>query len=246
MKKILILLLVFLVAACVARGPIKEDRRHTIKDIGVVSLLGNEFYGIHLAPFDNRYYAVDVKDWQIDKYVEETISRKLVESKKYSNVAAIPNGVRYVKFEEKKSLYQDKVDIEGLISEAKKLNIDTLLIVRRNRYDNAARFLRGYGFAKAVAMSTTHCTYALYIIEAYDVLTGKPMAWEWGLPVGEVCTPVDGNLTWKDSYSDFSEEEWLLIRNNLKSTLDKGIHNALYSLWLLHREKEKAEDDSVF
>lgn len=245
MKNLFIVLIIFLLTACAVRGPINEDRRQTIRDVGVVSLLGDEFYGIHLAPFDNRDYAVDVKDWQIDKYVEETISRKLVETKKYNNIIAIPSSVRYVEYEENKSLYQDKVDIEGLLSEAKRVNVDTLLIARRNRYDNARRFFRGYGFVKNIAISTTHCVYALYIIEAYDVLTGKPMAWEWGFPIGEVCTPIEEGLTWKDSYSDFNEEERRLIRSSLKNTLDKGINNALYSLWLLQRKKDKKEDEDM-
>jgi hypothetical protein len=87
LKKMSMFVLLFVVCGCMNQ-PISLEDRARIKKIAVVSLMGDDLFGLHagLSPFNTSEQYWEVKDWDLDRFVEETVTTALSAKGRYDFV----------------------------------------------------------------------------------------------------------------------------------------------------------------
>ena len=80
MKKFLYVIAIsILVAGCATTAPIPKDQRAKIKEVGVISLVGEEFRftKIGFTVFNNDEFTKNIAAWQLDKQIEQAVTDAL-------------------------------------------------------------------------------------------------------------------------------------------------------------------------
>ncbi|PCJ45876.1 MAG: hypothetical protein COA99_03815 [Moraxellaceae bacterium] len=230
MKNLIILFLIFSITGCAALGArrsVSNTDMSKIKNIGVVSLLGDKFNGVYVGTtiFGNESYVKDVSSWNIDDFTENKIVDTLNKSGHYVAKKLSLNTVSA------DSMYSNKdrhnLDYEKLLHQTKQKDVDTLVIVKRINYQNAPFHRSPYGFYEKTAFgSSSRCVYSLFVVEVYDTESGRDLAWEWGFP----CTFGESTIKWKLNFNAYSEKEKELIRLKVEKSIEQNIYSALHKL----------------
>lgn len=225
MKNIFLCAFIIFFAGCTAldmKRPVSENYLRDADRIAVVSLLGDWFQMIHIGTtiFNNEQYPQKV-NWSVDEYAEKEAVRLLSGNsglKVFSLLRPSRNAEDYYKYGS-----STQVDYEKLIGLSKAQGATSLVVIRRSQYDNAPFHIGGYGFFERSAFGmTSKCAYALFIVDVFDVKTGKKMAWEWGKP----CLSGDEGLAWKKPFSSYSTEEQALLRSRVLSQIRSNLETA--------------------
>ena len=233
MLRLYILLSVLLtLAGCDAlniKRSVAEDDVRLTKHIGVVSMLGDTFYGVSIGmtAFNNEYFSAPVPDWKINEYA--TI--KALEALKLNN-----------KFQ------ADALDISGLDSNQINLKNDSLLwdraklqgfeklvVIHAGVSDNMRFFKPGYGFYQRSLLfrNPSRCVYAGYAITVFDVSTRRSVGWEWGGGQMPCQFNSSNDIVFKNEFSEYSEDEKLIFRKRLEARISESIPATLEELSLI-------------
>jgi len=220
------LFLVLMVSGCAGmRGPVSGDDRLKIKDIGVLSLLGNKFSGIYLGftVFTNEHYTAYPVGWDIDQVAVDSVIANLSGNGKFSLQQI------FIEDDQIDTLYEDlnrpRLDEVKTMEYARGKAIDTLVVVRRTHYDNAPYHESPFGYYERFNRG---CVYSLFIVQVFDVKTGSSLGWEWAFP----CLQREETLTWKESFDLYSASEQQQIKKKVENSVREGVTNALKAMTL--------------
>lgn len=220
------LLATLLLTACSGmRGGLAKTDLESSKAVAVVSLLGQNFHGIHVGTtvFGNTAFDASVPEWNIDGIAEQTIISQLGKTASRSAIALQHDPDLETRLEKTRSFMQG-YDYQDLVNLAKKQGADTLILVQQVRYDNAPFHKPGYGFFERTFLGNSQrCVYSLFIMSAFSVENGKKVGWEWGFP----CESGETELEWKDSFDKYSEKEIQQLRRKTEESVKQSIMKAL-------------------
>lgn len=226
MKRILMALSSLVLAGCITLGPVPEEELAKVKNIGVVSLLGNTLHAIHIGftVFNNEYYSAQVEDWQIDTFTSERVVKNL-EQLKYSvglvNLGSIPVEDFYI------NKRFDEVDYKRLLTIADNQGYDTVVLVRRVRHDSWRFHRSGYGFYQRKVFGRGYrCLYNILVVEVHNVRAQKKLAFQWGYP----CETGDEDIEWKEKFDLYSIKEKQTMKMKLEKRIEENINSAIEGL----------------
>lgn len=225
-KTIVALLLTLLLAACSGmRGGLSKTDLESSKKVAVVSLLGQNFHGIHVGTtvFGNTAYDTHVPEWNIDGMAEQTIISHIGRAASLSAIALQHDPDLGSRLESTRSFMQG-YDYQEVINLAKKQGADTVILVQPIRYDNAPFHKPGYGFFERTFLgSSRRCVYSLFIMSAFSTESGRKVGWEWGFP----CESGEAEMEWKDGFDKYSEKELQLLRRKTEESVKQNVMKAL-------------------
>ena len=170
------LMILFLLAATLAgcsalnfKHPVAAEDLSKIKRIGVVSSLGDTFYGdsIGTTVFNNEHFTAALPEWGVSAYA----TAKKLEALKASN--------RYEAAELNLSevgLKNPLIKENRLVWEApRKQGFDKLLVLAASVSDNMRLFNPDFGlYQRSLLLTETwRCAYVGYVVSVYDVSTQK-------------------------------------------------------------------------
>lgn len=225
-----LLLAIPMICSCaVMRGPLSESEARAGKNIGVVSLLGDTFHGVHVGTtaFTNTSYEASVAEWKIDASTEQLIVARLtgLGSVRARSFAHDP-GLRK-RFIDSWSFFNNGFDYSEMLKLAQQQGFDTLVLVQPTAYDNAKFHKPGYGFFERTFLgSSQRCIYSLFTIEVLSVASGGRVGWEWGFP----CSSGETELTWKGSLNEYTPEERALLRGRAEASIKSNVAKAMTEL----------------
>ncbi len=228
-----------LIAACTT-SPIAPENKAAIRNanIGVVSLLGNQFNGIYVGVtvFGNESYVAAVPDWKIDTFVSDTLLSDLHRrgyraSRLALGTAPVEGFSRPVT-----GLMQSgtDVDFKRLLALAAEQRFTTLALVakaRANANDPHEHFMQGsYGLYERNVMGLHRsCLYSFAGISFIDVATGRFIGSSKATP----CDSWDDDLPdWKSSFAQLSPAEQQTLRNALFARIGKQLLKAVRDIEL--------------
>ena len=85
----------------------------------------------------------------------------------------------------------------------------------------------GYGFFyRTLFSSKRSCVYSLFTVEVFSTISGKKTGWEWGFP----CDSGENQLTWKDKFDKFTEDEKNLLRKKTEENIKENVTKALIGM----------------
>ena len=226
-----LLLLAFVVAlgGCAAldlKRPVNEEDLGKLHKVGVVSLLGDTFYGnsIGTTVFTNTYFTAPVPDWDIDGYAAARAVAILKEAgHSQAELVSHPN----LRAEQ---LSANKAQLVWELAERQ--GFDTLIVLSPGVSENYPMFRPGYGFMERSFLGMSRrCVYAAYTVDAYNVAAHKHIAWEWG---GEMPCRMgsEQQLTFRDKFEDYPEADKALMRKALEDRIAETLRYALGKLAL--------------
>jgi len=197
--------------------------------IGVVSLLGEEFQGVHVGTtaFQNKSYVSEVPDWKIDDSIVEFANSQFERNSVFS-IKRIENDSG-VDPDALKLRYR-RSEIQKVLASAKDSGVDTLVLFRGTKYDNARFYKPSYGYLQHSMFGNSHGNiYSLFVMEVFDVETGKQIAFRWGYPNGNPETEIE----WKASFSEYDESEKVMIRNKVLQHAYRSVQQTLDAVFIL-------------
>ena len=226
------ILLAFALSACALniKRPVSEDDLGKTKRVGVVSILGDSFQGIHIGTtvFNNEYFSAPVPEWNIDKYATAAALQLLRSNPRFES-AEVDRGTL--------SAEQIRADKgKALWEAAEAQHFDRLVIVRPGVSENFKFFKPSFGLLERSIFALSHrCIYAAYIVDVYDVAKREPIAWEWG--GGMPCRfGSDDDLRFKEHFTDYSPGEQDEMRKRLDAYLSSSLRYSLTKLSLVPAE----------
>ena len=91
LKRMFVLVFFFVLCSCMAQ-PISFDERARIKKVAVISLMGDDLFGLcaGLSPFGVSEQYMELKGFGFDRFVEETVTSALSTKGKYDFVRCDP------------------------------------------------------------------------------------------------------------------------------------------------------------
>lgn len=227
----LIVLTALLLAGCdtfAVNPSIKEEQRDQIENIAVANLLDNTFQGIHIGTtiFNNKYYEADVADWEINKTMCETTKAYIENETPYTcTILELSNAERLALL---KNGNQQRPLLEDVLALAKSKGADTIMFYRGVYYENEPFHRSPYGYySRKIFNISNRSVYSLFILDVYDVKTGKNIAWHWGFPYGTEPAGVD----WKEDFSEFTDAEKETLKQALESQVNGSILTALAKIF---------------
>jgi len=232
------LLLLSVLASC-STGPMSERRVEETKRIGVISLVGDYFFGDYRSDAENSNESFDknVAEWGVDSQIEKEIVKRLVERGTYQSVVAVADGRRFADFS------TGNIDTDGLLEQAKKQGLDTVVIARRSENDRKQHMRGGYGYYQ---QGPDRCVYMLYSVQAMDVSAKALLAENPALQdKKKPCFLNRTKVAWKSSFGAYSEAERESIKKEMYELVPGSIDFALRGTNLLPPKPEpQAKFDS--
>ena len=168
-----LLLLEVLLTGCAMPGKISSDKLETSKNVAVVSLLGDNFHGIHIGGtiFNNVEYEASVPEWKIDALTEQVIIEH-VSKKSLRHASLLKHDAGLTeRFIKSFSFLNNGFNYDEVINLAKQQGADTAILVEPTYYENMPFHKPGYGFFERSLFSSKHsCVYSLFTIHANQEL----------------------------------------------------------------------------
>lgn len=229
-RLIVTLLLAVAVSACASLGmrrPVAEEDLGKTQRVGVVSMLGDTFYGISKGTtvFNNDGFTASVPDWNVDKQSAATALNLLRSNARFESAALDRTGLSVAQ------LQAD--DAKALWQAAQAQQFGRLVVILPGVSDNFRLFHPGYGlYERSLLGYSKRCIYAGYVVNVYDVATRKVIGWEWG---GESPCQLgsDNDLPFKARFEDYSPHEQQVMRKRLEARMATTLNGALGQLSLL-------------
>jgi hypothetical protein len=189
----------------------------TPKNVGVVSLLGDQFHGVYVGftVFGNTNFEADVADWAIDRYAEELLAAHLREKHSVNATPlAVDAAARRRYFESPPSLLKGP-DLDAIYAAAKEQGFDTIAFVLGGSNGNNRFHKPGYGFyARSALGGTPRCVYTAFIVTINSVETRNQSD-----QAAPICAFGERELEWKDKFEDYSAQEQALMRRKVEASL---------------------------
>ncbi|MEJ1959152.1 MAG: hypothetical protein WDM70_06580 [Nitrosomonadales bacterium] len=239
MKRIVSLLFVLSLAACTGMpGKLASSDLEPGGTVAVVSLLGESFHGIHIAPtvFGNIDYEAAVPDWNIDTLTEHAILPYLTQTDFKNGIVLKHDSGLSQRLKDGWSFMHNGYDYDEIIGLAKAQGADKLILVQPVAYDNAPFYKPGYGFYERTSLlgKSNSCVYSLFLVSVFSTHTGERLGMEWKLP----CNMSETELEWKDGFDKYSPNELELIRHKTEASVKEGVLGTLKLLGYLRTTKD--------
>jgi hypothetical protein len=219
------ILVVSMLSGCATLGqPLKPSYKESIKNIAVVAVMGNSFYGVKVGTtvFNNDQFEEDFSDFDMDEKIEKSVSKYI---KQYSGINTIIRSdlrgelgrLFGYKAQIKKPLEYLGLTLENLKAEG----IDAVLIISpsENVYNDTTISINGYGLVvETFLMMWRAQAYFISNITLVDTSMRKIIFdkfYQWLKPI---------NFSkWKGSFSDLIPTEQEAIRGFFNNTIDSEI-----------------------
>jgi len=234
MKRLSLLLTIFVLEGCVGPGPIQKDYTLQQKKIAVVSELGNNFHRniVGTTVFSNKMTRTDVTSWEINhqaaRHLVERLSKQgLTGTEVNSDLFTPLDG---------SSPYTISTIPDKVIAKVKPLGYDSLLLIAPVISELYPFFDPGYGLKTGYFFGSPNtCVYTVFIVHLYDLHTGKEVGWEWMNAQRGPCEPKSSNdLAVKDSLDDYSAQEKQEIRSRIEKRVIDSLDATINKMELFH------------
>lgn len=232
MRLIAQVLIFALLSGCAAlnmKRPVSEQDTGKVKNVGVLSALGPDMHGVHVGTtvFTNWRYRADVALWKIDDVAAQHAVGLL------STRKGIAAG-RIVAPRSTEDLYTSRTSTQikkdEVFALAAAQGFDTLVLLRRDRYDNAPFYEPGYGiFYRSTFGSTRPCVYAMYLVEVYDVKSKASLGWERAA----TCLSAQNEIPFKKGFEEFSPSERERVKALLEAEIKRTVEDTLKRVGLV-------------
>ena len=198
-----------------------------IGNIGVVSLLSDEFHLIHIGTtvFETRKQVDSVPQWKIDEFVTSLLKTRLSQNSRY-RVGVLEKGEIIFPFAP-----GNEFDFNLLAESASKHGFDTVVVVRPDNNAKTAHLEGGYGLyhmRKYPVPGLHRCIYSLFLVEVIDIKRMDTL----GTEQVQFCDG-DIDIEFNSRLADYSEAERTLIERMLKKDLTRGLMRAIRKLGLI-------------
>ncbi|WP_296000688.1 hypothetical protein [Rugamonas sp.] len=214
-------------AGCASGGgqaPAADNGPVRIKQVGVLSLLGDDFHMVRLGltNFGNLAYDTSVPDWQIDQVATTSALKLLSENHRITSKAFDKAALS------KAQLRND--DSDQLWQAARSQGLDTLIIVRPAVTESTRNFVAGVGlYERKMFGEGDRCVYTAYIARVYDVATRKELDSNWAGP-SPCKVGADGEVPFKTHFNEYTTANTDLMRKLLAERFDETLAYTLGTL----------------
>ncbi len=210
-------------AALDLKRPVPAEELARTRHIGVVSTFDDVFRArsLGLTVFNNDSFEAPVPDWQVAQFATARTVELIKRGGRFDATPLDLGGASAAGMTGPEGLKQ-------LLDAARRQGDDTLLVILPGVSENYAMFPRGYGLFQRFS---SRCVYAGYVVNAFNVASGKSIGWEWG---GEMpcATGSGGDIPFKKQFADYTPEERQLIRTRLEARIGDTLGYALDKLAL--------------
>src|SRR5471032_2952760 len=221
------LALTLALAGCASGGgqaPVADTGPVKIKQVGVLSLMGDDFHVVRhgLTNFGNIQYDATVPDWQIDQVATTSALKLLSENHRITSKAFDKSALS------KAQLRSD--DSDQLWQAARSQGIDTLIIVRPANTESTKNFVPGVGlYERKMFGEGDRCVYTAYIAKVYDVATRKVLDSNWAGP-SPCKVGADGEVPFKEHFNQYTAANTDLMRKLMSERFDETLAYTLGTL----------------
>ena len=242
MKRILSLAIFsVLLAGCAATKPVSHDQRAKIKEIGVVSLVGDEFKftKIGLTIFNNDEFIRNIDDGQFDKQIEQLIIKTIKNENPATHAAtlAADRNVLHKLYRHKElgsyaSLDRIKADLKALLINQP---VDALILVHNEQVQDpimgtslnlygSGLYYRSFPFVDPVVKP-----YTFLRIVVLDGKTMKVLGERAILGISKDYGKMQ--LSWDDELkNNLSDKQWAKFQADIKQLANENIVHALHEM----------------
>lgn len=215
-------------AAIGMRRDIPQTERMSIRTIGVVSVLGNEFHSTYIGTtiFGNKSHSMNVNAWNIDEHAI-SVAIKVLDSMGPYQAQSLGSGF---------------TDISAVMDTARKAGVDAVVAIIPSGYDNQPHYVGGYGFHRHNMFGIQRdCIYSLFTTNVYAVSSARELGWEWSFPtskgIGCYGKTSDGKswttqMQWREHSDEYSERERKQFRTNILESVSDSVSYSLRNLGL--------------
>lgn len=226
LRKIIPSALVLALAGCASGGsaPVADNGPVRIKQVGVLSLMGDDFHVVRtgLTNFGNIQYDTSVPDWQIDQVATASALKLLSENHRITSKAFDKATLS------KAQLRND--DSDQLWQSARSQGIDTLIIVRPAVTESTRNFVPGVGlYERKMFGEGDRCVYTAYVVKVYDVATRKELDSNWAGP-SPCKVGADGEVPFKTHFNEYTAANTDLMRKLMAERFDETLAYTLGTL----------------
>ena len=214
-------------AGCASGGgqaPVADNGPVKIKQVGVLSLMGDDFHVVRqgLTNFQNIAYDASVADWQVDQVATASALKLLSENTRIKPAAYDKSGLSASQLASNRS--------DALWQAAQRQGLDTLIIVRPANTESTKNFIPGVGlYERKMFDEGERCVYTAYVAKVFDVATRKELDSNWGGP-SPCKVGADGEVPFKTSFGDYSAANKDLMRKLLAARFDETLAYTLGTL----------------
>lgn len=233
--RLFIIPLMLFVGSCAVDRIDFTDTTH-INTIGVVSLLGDRFHGIHFGntPLQNEEFTTNVSQWQIDEFVNRVGTNILNEKYNIKSVY-MPQDSRllYNMYHKDEVAVYEARDyfkrVKGRITKmAKSYGADAVLVFLPKFSKDLAEYEKGYGLvSKSYFRTKGQAIYTMASVYMLDVKSGEMIGWADIEPGDFVADEKIGK--WRGNFNRYSVTEKREIERALKDRIYRDMLAAFSS-----------------
>ncbi|MGQ0510812.1 MAG: hypothetical protein ACT4P9_09375 [Betaproteobacteria bacterium] len=251
MLRILVIALISVLhtGCAVAPRAIEKDNLAKIRNIGVVSLVGEKFHMVHVAfmVFGNRRSEHPVGEWAIDDEAEALVKTTLERNGNYK-VQPLKNLRSSLGNAQTQSI-ANPLDYEAvekmLRAEAGAQGFDALIVLSKQRNEDRIamtnQFMEGIGlYTRPLFRGTTVAAYAWYGMSVIQGSSFKPIAQTFGVVPRANPSFLEPNTAYpfkilgashdKEEFSKLTDDDRRTIRQALSELLSRSIPTTLGEL----------------
>jgi hypothetical protein len=243
MKRFIIFIVcAFLLSGCTSS--IKPDKLTSIKNISVISLLGDEFCVSYLGStvFNKKRKSVNVSNWRIDEFTEEVVIKAILADGRYNYIKIDKNRDSLMKIYTKEKTactHKKKNDINLIKDEIKEVErrtgIDTIILVLdhwtlTDYITGRSGMLSGYGIHQLSFLGIEdiiiHLFAEIIVIDSHNFEI-----------LAKIATPPSvekiDKTYWDPEFYNLATDKKLFIEQSLKNLLTSKITESLKKLKLI-------------
>lgn len=236
-KLAFISLLVLSLVGCVSTGPIKPEQKENLKNVAVVSILGDklEFTKVGFTVFNNDHFVRDTNNWSLDNQVQSVIEKQLLQTSPNIKIASVAfDRSQLFKVYKSPDDWGDYTSLDRIEPELKsKLTqtpVDAVFLVHKLRSEDPIAFtsiyIEGYGiyYRTLPFVDPLMKPYALFGVTVLDGKTLKPITTKYvrGISTQYGKTQTDWDSQLKNNMSEKMLEDFRVEINNVIKTNLEG------------------------
>lgn len=207
---------------------VSDEALAEVREIGVVSALGDTFYTVRIGPtiFQNSLDEQEAPELGIDSSAQDFIVGALERSGRVKARTLDPQAVGGdLLYESRNRFVLDERKVREL---ARNAGLALILVVNRHQADLDVP--AGYGLYVNDRIGVgVRCAYSTFFVDVWDVRTGKLVGHKYMKP----CAGGDEELPFRPRMSEFTPEERQLVQAALRRRLEQQLGTALTALGLL-------------
>ena len=220
-----------------------KEQLESIKTVGVVSVMGNTFYGVEQGTtiFQREDFTADIQNWYLNEFVEDITSNYLNNCSTFKVVKIPYDSQALFSVYAKESYEFDR--IQSQISEMAKLHdADVVVLILEKNYVpyGTLENTKGFYFYRRSFLGLEE-TYLVVISEVgildarlNDYMARWPFAEDFA-PYADTPKGLD-ELTWKESFELYSEKDKAFIKEIIEKKIQLQVFKSLQDMNLITTE----------